>query len=91
MVELPLSDAPHAVLPLMDRKLGAYMRSPEIPVEIAGYINKRLPTYDAATGEVIHRWWSVKRGMMPMDFNHFICTLLRGQVGALETMGISSR
>lgn len=51
----------------------------DIPVEIAGYENRRLVTYDPRTGEVIERWWSVKRGMNWVEFNHFICGLLRGR------------
>ncbi|MED5543838.1 MAG: hypothetical protein VYD90_01155 [Pseudomonadota bacterium] len=39
------------------------------PVEIVGYENRRVPVLDQASGEVIFRWFSVKRGVVWLEYD----------------------
>ncbi len=45
------------------------MKEREIPVEVAGYENKLLPTLNASTGEINLRWWSINKGLFLHEQN----------------------
>ena len=52
------------------------MKIREAPVEVVGYSDQRLPTIDVESGEVHMRWWSVKKDLRWIEFNHLINQIL---------------